>query len=31
LVVVFMAHTPGPIRLHTRQLITALVLQSLVD
>jgi CubicO group peptidase (beta-lactamase class C family) len=31
LAVVFMAHTPSPIRLHSRQLITALVLQSIVD
>jgi CubicO group peptidase (beta-lactamase class C family) len=31
LVVVFMAHTPGPIRLHYRQVINALVMQSLID
>jgi CubicO group peptidase (beta-lactamase class C family) len=31
LVVVFMAHTPGPIRLHYRKVINALVLQSIVD
>jgi CubicO group peptidase (beta-lactamase class C family) len=31
LVVVFMAHSPGPIRWHYRQLINALVYQALVD
>jgi CubicO group peptidase (beta-lactamase class C family) len=31
LVVVFMAHTPGPLRLHYRKVINALVLQSIVD
>jgi CubicO group peptidase (beta-lactamase class C family) len=31
LVVVFMAHTPGPIRLHYRKVINALVLQALVE
>ena len=31
LVVVFMAHTPGPTRLHYRKVINALVLQALVD
>lgn len=31
LVVVFMAHTPGPIRLHYRKVINALVYQSMVD
>lgn len=31
LVVVFMAHTPGPIRLHYRKVINALVLQSVID
>jgi len=31
LVVVFMAHTPGPIRLHYRKVINALVLQAMVD
>lgn len=31
LAVVFMAHTPGPIRWHYRQLINALVYQALVD
>jgi CubicO group peptidase (beta-lactamase class C family) len=31
LVVVFMAHTPGPIRLHYRKVINALVLQAIVD
>ena len=31
LVVVFMAHSPGPIRWHYRQLINALVYQAIVD
>lgn len=31
LVVVFLAHTPGPIRTHYRQVINALVYQALVD
>jgi CubicO group peptidase (beta-lactamase class C family) len=31
LVVVFMAHTPGPTRLHYRKVINALALQALVD
>ena len=31
LVVVFMAHTPGPIRLHYRKVMNALVYQSIVD
>jgi len=31
LVVVFMAHTPGPMRLHYRKVVNALVLQSIVD
>ncbi len=31
LVVVFMAHTPGPIRLHYRKVLNALVMQSIVD
>ena len=31
LVVVFMAHTPGPIRLHYRKVINALVYQAIVD
>jgi len=31
LVVVFMAHTPGPMRLHYRKVINALVLQAIVD
>jgi CubicO group peptidase (beta-lactamase class C family) len=31
LVVVFMAHTPGPIRLHYRKVINSLVLQAIVD
>ena len=31
LVVVFMAHTPGPMRLHYRKVVNALVYQSLVD
>ena len=31
LIVVFMAHTPGPTRLHYRKLINALALQALVD
>jgi CubicO group peptidase (beta-lactamase class C family) len=31
MVVVFMAHTPGPIRLHYRKVINALVLQAIVD
>jgi len=28
---VFMAHTPGPIRWHYRQVINALVYQAIVD
>jgi len=31
LAVVFMAHSPGPIRWHYRQLINALVYQAIVD
>jgi CubicO group peptidase (beta-lactamase class C family) len=31
LIVVFMAHTPGPTRLHYRKVINALALQALVD
>ena len=31
LVVVFMAHTPGLIRLHYRKLINSLALQAIVD
>jgi CubicO group peptidase (beta-lactamase class C family) len=31
LVVVFMAHTPGPTRLHYRKVINALALQAIVD
>jgi len=31
LAVVFMAHTPGPIRWHYRQVINALVYQAIVD
>ena len=31
LAVVFMAAAPGPLRLHNRQLITSLVLQSIVE
>ncbi len=31
LIVVFMAHTPGPMRLHYRKVINALVLQAIVD
>jgi CubicO group peptidase (beta-lactamase class C family) len=31
LVVVFMSHTPGPIRLHYRKVINSLVLQAIVD
>ena len=31
LVVVFMAHTPGPMRLHYRKVVNALVLQAIVD
>jgi CubicO group peptidase (beta-lactamase class C family) len=30
-VVVFMAHTPGPLRLHCRKVINALALQAITD